>query len=86
MIILGDDRSVPKGNMDKGAVGDQEGFYLITHGDGLTCYIEVKFNVFLTCQTHLVQPKLLMGDATGVQFGACILMVIGTVNTICVYT
>ena len=61
------------------------------HGDGLKCDFIVWFNIFLASQIRLVQPELLVRDATGVQFGDCVLfrfeqMVIGTVYTICTYT
>ena len=87
-IILGSNRSVPWGDWEERAVGDQEGLHLVTLGDGLTSYFIIRFNIFLACQTHLVQPELLVGDATGVQFGDCVLfrfeqLVIGAVDTIC---
>ena len=66
MVILGGSRSVLRNNRDQGAVGDQEGLHLITHGDGLTSYFVIRFNIFLTCQTPLVQSELLVRDAAGV--------------------
>ena len=90
MVIVGGNGSVRWGNRDEGGVGDQEGLHLITHGDGLTRYFVIRFNLFLACQTQFVQPELLVGDATGMQVGDCVLfreqMVIGTVDTICAYT
>ena len=55
-IILGNNGSIPWDDKDEWAVGDQEGLHLVTLGDGLTCYFVIRFNVFLVCQTHLVQP------------------------------
>ena len=72
-VILGGNGSIPCYSRDERAVGNQEGLHLVTLGDGLTCYFVVRFNLFLVCQTHLVQPELLVGDATGVQFGDCVL-------------
>ena len=90
-VILGGNGSIPWYARDERDVGDKEGLHLVTLGDGLTCYFVVRFNVFLACQTHLLQLELLVGDATRVQFGDCVLfrfeqMVIGTVYTICTYT
>ena len=64
-VILGGNGSTPWYDRDGRAVGDQEGLYLVTLGDGLTCYFVIRFNIFLVCQTHLVQLELLVGDATG---------------------
>ena len=67
-VILGGNGSIPWYSRDERAVGNQEGLYLVTLGDGLTCYFIIRSNVFLACQTHLVQLELLVRDATEVQF------------------
>ena len=72
-VILGGDGSIPRNYRDQRAVGYQEGLHLVTHGDGLMGYFVIRFNVFLTYQTHLVQAELLIWDATGMQFGGCVL-------------
>ena len=65
MIVLGSNGSLPWGKRDEWIIGDQQGLHLVTLGDGLTCDCIVRFNIFLACQTHLVQSELLVGDATG---------------------
>ena len=87
-IILGCNRSISLGNWEKESAGGQEGLYLVTLGDGLTSYFIIGFNIFLACQTHFVQPELLVGDATEVQFSDCVLFifeqsVIVAVDTLC---
>ena len=87
-IILGTNGSILWDGRDERAVGDQEGLHLVTLGDGLTSYFIIRFNVFLACQTHLVQPELLVGEATGMQFVDCVLfrfeqVLVGAVYTIC---
>ena len=86
-VTLSGNGFVPRNYRDQRIVGYQEGFPLVTHGDGLTGYFVIRFNVFLACQTYRVQLELLVGIATGMQFGDCVLfreqMVIGTVDTIC---
>ena len=64
-IILGCNRSFSLGNWEKGSAGGQEGLHLITLGVGLTSYFIIRFNIFLVCQTHFLQPELLVDDATG---------------------
>ena len=73
MIVLDCNESLPGDDREKWAVGDQKELHLVTHGDGLTSNCIVRFNVFLECQTYLVQPELFVGDATGLEFGNCIL-------------
>ena len=73
-VVLDGNWSIPWYSRDERAVGNQEGLHLVMLGDGLTCYFIVRFNVFLACQTHLVQPELLVRDATGMQFGDCIFL------------
>ena len=64
-IILGNNGSIPWSNRDDWAIGDQEGLHLVTLGNGLTSECIIRLNIFLACQTHLVQLELLVGDATG---------------------
>lgn len=51
--------------MKKGAVDNQEGLYLVMLRDGLPYVCVVRVNIFLACQTHLIQSELLVGDAVG---------------------
>ena len=68
-VILGSNGSIPWYSRDEKAVGNQEGLHQVILGDSLTYYFVVRLNVFLECQTHLIQPELLVGDAAGLEFG-----------------
>ena len=86
-IVLGGNGSISFGRWEKGSGDAKECFDLVTLGGGLTSDFIIRFNIFLACQTHLLQPKLLVGDAHGVQFGECVLFgfeqtVIGAIDTI----
>ena len=72
-VILGSNGSIPKNYRDQGAVGYQEGLHLITYGDNPTSYFVFRVNIVLACLTNLVQPELLVGNATEIQFGDCVL-------------
>ena len=64
-IVLDSNGSLLRDNKEEWAFGEQKGLHLFTYGVGLTPNYIVKFNIYLACQTYLIQSELFVSDTTG---------------------